>query len=379
MPCLNESESLEICVKKALAFINSNSIKGEVLVADNGSTDGSPEIAERCGARVIKVPVKGYGAALRAGTRAASGKFVIMGDADDSYNFLELYPFICELRKGADLVIGNRFRGGIAKGAMPPLHRYFGNPILSFLGRLFFFSKIGDFHCGLRGYKRDSILSLELHTTGMEYASEMIVRATIENLKIVEVPTTLDKDKRSRPPHLRSWQDGWRHLKFMLMYSPGWIFLYPGAVLFFAGISGIIILSLGEVQIRSTILSFNTMLYMAVAAIIGYNLVLFSVLTRVYGIENGFLSARKIKTFRKITTEKCVVCGLVSALTGFVLALFEFIHWNKIGFGMLDITLIMRITIPALVLMVIGIYTFCAGFIIGFLRIKKHEEYNNAA
>ena len=219
MPCLNEEETLAVCIRKAKTFLEENNIDGEVLISDNGSTDGSAEIAVKEGAKVVSAPVQGYGSALIKGSEEAKGKYVIMGDCDDSYDFLNLMPFLEKLREGYDLVIGNRFAGGIEKGAMPWSHRYLGNPFLSFVGRKRFHSKVRDFHCGLRGYNRESIQSLGLQTTGMEYASEMIVKAELQGLKVTEVPTTLKKDGRSRPPHLRSMRDGWRHLKFLLTFK----------------------------------------------------------------------------------------------------------------------------------------------------------------
>ena len=231
MPCLNEAETVATCVRKAVKFIADSGISGEVVVADNGSTDGSQQLAEDAGARVVDIQDKGYGNALMGGILAARGEYVIMGDADDSYDFTNLMPFIEELRKGSDLVMGNRFKGGIEPGAMPPLHKYLGNPVLSFVGRLFFRSKIGDFHCGLRGFRKDSAIALGLQATGMEFASEMVVKATLAKQKITEVPTTLRKDGRSRPPHLRSWRDGWRHLRFLLLFSPRWLFFVPGIVI----------------------------------------------------------------------------------------------------------------------------------------------------
>src|ERR1700677_3068341 len=236
MPCLNEAETLATCVRKAIGFLTESGIDGEVLIADNGSTDGSQQLAEAGGARVVNITEKGYGNALMGGIVAARGKYVIMGDSDDSYDFTNLMPFVDELRKGADLVMGNRFKGGIAPGAMPPLHRYLGNPVLSFVGRVFFRSKIGDFHCGLRGFSRDAIMALNLQATGMEFASEMVVKATLARQHITEVPTTLAKDGRSRPPHLHTWRDGWRHLRFLLLFSPRWLFFVPGLALLIAGL-----------------------------------------------------------------------------------------------------------------------------------------------
>ncbi|HEY9721799.1 MAG TPA: glycosyltransferase family 2 protein, partial [Oscillatoriaceae cyanobacterium] len=236
MPCLNEAETLAICIQKAQAFLRESGVEGEVLIADNGSTDGSQAIASALGARVIHVPERGYGAALLEGIRQAYGRYVVMGDADDSYDFSSLGAFLVRLREGHQLVMGNRFQGGIAPGAMPPLHRYLGNPVLTGIGKLFFGSPCGDFHCGLRAFDRAAIEGLQLRTLGMEFASEMVVKATLHGLRIAEVPTRLAKDGRSRPPHLRSWRDGWRHLRFLLMYSPRWLFFYPGASLVLLGL-----------------------------------------------------------------------------------------------------------------------------------------------
>jgi glycosyltransferase involved in cell wall biosynthesis len=224
MPCLNEAETLAVCIRKAKIFMAVSGVVGEVLIADNGSTDGSQDIAKLEGARLIPIAARGYGAALQGGINAAMGKFVVMGDADDSYDFTALMPFLDNLRGGADIVMGNRFKGGIEKGAMPFLHRYLGNPVLSFLGRLFFKIKVGDFHCGLRGFNKERVLALNLRTTGMEFASELVVRSALAGYNIEEVPTTLKPDGRSRAPHLRTWRDGWRHLSFLLMYSPRWLF-----------------------------------------------------------------------------------------------------------------------------------------------------------
>ncbi|MBQ2406291.1 MAG: glycosyltransferase family 2 protein, partial [Lachnospiraceae bacterium] len=281
MPCLNEAETLEICIKKAQRFLEQNNVCGEVLVADNGSTDGSRKIAKRCGARLIYVEEKGYGAALIGGCNAAHGKYVIMGDADDSYDFEHLMPFLEKLREGYDLVMGNRFKGGIEPGAMPLLHKYLGNPVLSFVARLLFPSPVGDYHCGLRGYRKKAIQKIGLVTTGMEYASEMVVKATLYHLSIVEVPTTLKKDGRSRAPHLRSWSDGWRHMKFLLMHSPNWLFMYPGAILFVIGMTVMTILSFGTIKIGQVGLGIHTMMYAAVAMMIGYNLIMFSTFTKI--------------------------------------------------------------------------------------------------
>src|SRR6201997_1332118 len=265
MPCLNEAETVATCVRKAVRFIADSGISGEVLVADNGSTDGSRQLAEDAGARVVPIPERGYGNALMGGIIAARGEYVIMGDADDSYDFTNLMPFVTELRKGYDLVMGNRFKGGIAPGAMPPLHKYLGNPVLSFIGRLFFPSAIGDFHCGLRGFNRESALQLNLQATGMEFASEMVVKATLWGRDISEVPATLKKDGRSRPPHLRSWRDGWRHLRFLLLFSPRWLFLLPGVLLFVFGIAAGAMVAAGPVTIGSFTFDVDTLVVASAA------------------------------------------------------------------------------------------------------------------
>lgn len=372
MPCLNEAETLEICIHKAQTFLNESGVNGEIVVADNGSTDGSREIAERCGARVVPVKERGYGAALIGGCEAALGKFVIMGDADDSYDFLHLMPFVEKLREGYDLVMGNRFKGGIEPGAMPPLHRYLGNPVLSFIARLFYPSKIGDYHCGLRGYNRESILKLGLVTTGMEYASEMVVKATLNHLKIAEVPTTLKKDGRSHAPHLRSWSDGWRHLKFLLMHSPNWLFMYPGAILFVIGLVLTIVLSIGNVQIGSVGLGVHTLMYAAAAMIVGFNLVMFSLFTRSYANVTGFIptESKLDKWLEETSTEKGVVIGLIMFLIGIVVTIAAFVIWGKTGFGELSPEKMMRITIPAMILIVVGIEVIFGSFFIGILHIK---------
>lgn len=372
MPCLNEAETLEVCIQKAKTFLETSGISGEILIADNGSTDGSVEIAKKCGARVEHVTVKGYGAALIGGCHAAKGKYVIMGDADDSYDFLNLMPFVEKLREGYELVMGNRFQGGIAKGAMPPLHRYLGNPVLSFIGRLFFPSSIGDFHCGLRGYEREAILKLNLHTTGMEYASEMVVKATMYDLKMTEVPTTLSPDGRSRAPHLRSFRDGWRHLKFLLLHSPNWLFLYPGMFFSILGFLITVILMFGPVRIGHVTFDIHTMLYGAAMVMIGTNMIFFSLFTRIYAIRTNFIPIKEPVSAKlaKLTTEKGAVAGLLLTLAGVIMTVAAFVIWKNTSFGNLNPQEMMRMTIPALTLMVVGIETIFASFFIGILNIK---------
>lgn len=373
MPCLNEAETLEVCIKKAKGFLEKHDINGEVLIADNGSTDGSQEIAKKNGARVVNINEKGYGSALRGGCNNAYGKYVIMGDADDSYDFTNLMPFVEKLREGYDLVMGNRFKGGIAKGAMPPLHRYLGNPVLSFIGRLFYPSAIGDFHCGLRGYNRKAIQSLELQTTGMEYASEMVVQATLHKLKVAEVPTTLSPDGRSRPPHLRSWHDGWRHLKFLMMYSPNWTFLYPGIILALLGLIVMGIIEFGQFKVGTVIFSINTMLYASVAFVVGFNAILFSLYSKAYAMNSKFIptSSKTIDFFEKFTLEKGVVSGVVLTIIGMAISIIAFIIWGNNSFGNLIPETIMKITIPAGMLIIVGIEFVFASFFLGILNIKK--------
>ena len=372
MPCLNEAETLEVCINKAKTFLKNSGVVGEVLIADNGSTDGSVEIAKKCGARVEHVPVKGYGAALIGGCKAAKGKYVIMGDADDSYDFLKLMPFVEKLREGYELVMGNRFRGGIAKGAMPPLHRYLGNPVLSFIGRLFFPSEIGDFHCGLRGYEREAMLKLDLHTTGMEYASEMVVKATMYGLKMTEVPTTLSPDGRSRAPHLRSFRDGWRHLKFLLLHSPNWLFLYPGMVFCVLGLIMTAALMFGPVQIGGVVFDIHTMLYGSAMIMIGTNMIFFSLFTRIYAIRTNFIPTKESVATKlaNVTTEKGAVAGVLLTLAGIAMTIAAFVIWKDTSFGNLNPQEMMRMTIPALTLMVVGIEMIFASFFIGILNIK---------
>ena len=299
MPCLNEAETIEICVRKAKSWLDASGVSGEVLIADNGSRDGSQALAEACGARVIAVPEKGYGAALMGGIRGARGKYVIMGDADDSYDFSRLDAFVDQLQDGADLVMGNRFKGGIAKGAMPPLHYWLGNPVLSFIGRLLFNIPVGDFHCGLRGFNRASILALGLKSPGMEFASEMVVKASLAQLTMTEVPTTLKPDGRSRPPHLKTWRDGWRHLRFLLLHSPKWVFIYPGLLLLALGIFTSILLSHGAVDITPAVqIDIHTLVVACFLVVIGTQLVMFGALARRYAMIEGVLP--DASSFKKI-------------------------------------------------------------------------------
>lgn len=372
MPCLNEAETLETCIRKAQGYLSASGVDGEVLVADNGSTDGSREIAERCGARVADVPEKGYGAALIGGCEAARGKYVIMGDADDSYDFTDLDPFLEKLREGYQLVMGNRFKGGIEPGAMPPLHRYLGNPVLSFIGRLFYPSSIGDFHCGLRGYDREAILGLGLRTTGMEYASEMVVKATLYKLRITEVPTTLKKDGRSHPPHLRSFRDGWRHLKFLLMHSPDWLFLYPGIALTALGLVMMALLAAGPAYINGIALDVHTMLYGSAFTITGSSVIQFALFTKAYARTSGFIPVKENKK-KRLTPDRAILFGALLLLAGLAATIAAFTAWRGARFGDLDPQRVMRLTIPAVTAMAVGTQSMFGGFFIGILEIPHKK------
>lgn len=375
MPCLNEAETIAICIKKAQMFLLSNHVDGEVLISDNGSTDDSVQIAESLGARVIHAETKGYGSALIEGCNHAKGKYVIMGDADDSYDFEHLAPFLQKLREGYDLVMGNRFKGGIAPGAMPWSHRYIGNPVLSFIGRRFFHSDIRDFHCGLRGYNRERMLSLNLHTTGMEYASEMVVMSELAKYKICEVPTTLKKDGRSRPPHLRSFRDGWRHLKFLLMYCPKRLFLYPGAILFFLGLIGGITLTIGQFALGDVVFSIHTLLYCMMAIILGANTIFFYAFTKLYAQKSHFIPHDPaLDKIMKIGEDKGMVIGFLVALTGLILSVVAFNIWRSSAFSVMQPEMLMRIVLPAATMIEVGVETMFACFFMGILKIEWREN-----
>jgi len=373
MPCLNEAETLGTCISKAKVSIKSLGLKGEVLIADNGSTDGSQDIARGLGARVVNVERKGYGNAIMRGIATAHGKYVIMGDSDDSYDFSTLGPFVEKLREGYDLVMGNRFLGGIQPGAMPPLHRYMGNPVLTTIGRLFFKSSSGDFHCGLRGFKRKTILDLDLRTTGMEFASEMVVKASLHDLRITEVPTTLQPDGRTRPPHLRSWSDGWRHLRFLLLYSPRWLFLYPGILLIAFGLIAGTLLLQGPVFVGSIAFDAQTLLYAAAAVILGFQAVAFSVFTKVFAISEGLLPEDPKLTFSqiKVNLEKGLIVGTSLILTGLVCSAYSVWTWGRHSFGVLDPAQTLRIIVPAITALIIGVQIVFSSFFLSILGLRR--------
>jgi glycosyltransferase involved in cell wall biosynthesis len=375
MPCLDEAETLAVCIEKAQRFLAENNVVGEVLIADNGSTDGSQKIATDLGARVVPVAARGYGAALIGGIAAAKGKFVAMGDADDSYDFLSLMPFLVKLRAGADLVMGNRFTGGIGPGAMPPLHRYLGNPVLSFLGRLFYNIKIGDFHCGLRAFSRDAILSLNLNTPGMEFASEMVVKASLQDLRIEDVPTKLVKDGRSRPPHLRSWRDGWRHLKFLLIFAPNWLFMIPGLILMALGLLGLGLLVPGDAQLGAITLGVHSLLYSAAFVLMGVQIVSFAYLARLFGIREGFWpqSARMKTASALINVESGSLVGLALLICGGVTAFLAVSQWAGANYGAMKVESLMRLAIPSFLMASVGLQCVFTSFFAGLLGQPRHQ------
>jgi hypothetical protein len=371
IPCLNEAETIGICVAKAAAFLLNARIPGEVLVADNGSTDGSQTIAKGAGARVIHVETRGYGAALAAGISAAAGTYVIMADADDSYDLCNVRPFFDELSAGADLVMGNRFRGGIEKGAMPWLHRYFGNPILSALGRLLFTSRISDFHCGLRGFRRSSVVSLKLSATGMEYASEMVVRASLAGMNIVEVPTVLRKDGRSRAPHLRTWRDGWRHLRFLLLHSPRWTFAYPGMALITIGAAGVALLAPGPIHLtRNISLDVHTFIVACITVLIGTQSLTFGLIMRRYAERTGLLpkSFHHQKLLDEINLETFLQIALVLFLAGVGGIVWSVYTWSLTGFGELAHN-VLRLMIASTCGVATALQLVFSAFLLGMLDL----------
>ena len=371
MPCLNEVRTLPVCIDKAMAFLRRSGVQGEVVVSDNGSTDGSQEVARRHGARVVHAPVRGYGAALLAGIEAAQGRYVVMGDSDDSYDFSALDGFLERLRNGAQLVMGNRFAGGIADGAMPALHRYLGNPVLSFIGRLFFRTRIRDFHCGMRGFVRDDVRRLRLVTPGMEFASEMVAKAALAGLRIEEVPTTLRPDGRGRAPHLNTWRDGWRHLRFLLLFCPRWLFLYPGLLMIALGLAGFLVLVSGPLSFQKFGLDIHTLLFMAGASILGVQLVQLALLTRWVGVIAGVVPApRWLERVQPlVSVEAGIFAGALLFLAGFAIAALLVADWRASGFGPLDPRASMRHAVPAITLMILGMQAAAGSMFAGALQL----------
>ncbi len=373
MPCLNEALTVETCIRKARAYLERRGIAGEVLVADNGSTDGSQEIARASGARVVQIKNKGYGAALIGGIEAANGRFVIMADADNSYDFADLDGFIELLRRGCKLVIGNRFDGGIKPGAMPLLNRYLGNPVLSFLGRRLFSSPVGDFHCGMRGFERQAILELQLRASGMEFASEMVVKASLAHLDTAEVPTTLSPDGRQRAPHLRPWRDGWRHLRFMLLRSPQWLFLYPGLGLAVFGLIGAAVLMVAPLHVLGIFtLDINALLYFSIAAIVGVQIIYFGLFAIAIARKMQLRIARGLpeRALRLASLKLAIAIGMCMVITGLGGALYAILEWGHSYFGALVPSEMMRITIPSVTTLAIGTQIVFGGFLLGFIEIE---------
>ncbi len=377
MPCLNEAETLAVCIAKARGFLERSGIAGEVLIADNGSTDGSQDIARAAGARVVDIAQKGYGAALMGGIDAARGKYVIMGDADDSYDFVNLDGFVARLREGFALVMGNRFRGGIEPGAMPWHHKYIGNPVLSFLGKLFFRTEASDFHCGLRGFDRQRIIDLGLRTTGMEFASEMLVKATLNGLPVAEVPTTLKPDGRSRAPHLRSFRDGWRHLRFLLLFSPRWLFLYPGLILLAVGLFLGALLIRGPVPVSDTLtLDVNTFLFAAICIILGLQGVSFALIGRRFASNYGFIppSQKFDMMLESLTLERVLAIAAVLVVIGIGALLWAVFSWATVDFGNLSDSAVTRFMIVAMTMLVAGLQLAMTAFMGSMINIPLAER-----
>jgi glycosyltransferase involved in cell wall biosynthesis len=373
MPCLDEALTVETCVQKARAYLTKRHIVGEILVADNGSTDGSQSLAEAAGARVVAIKDKGYGAALLGGIEAAKGRFVIMADADDSYDFTDLDGFVDELRRGFKLVVGNRFQGGIMPGAMPVLNRYLGNPVLSFIGRTLFSSPVGDFHCGIRGFDRQAILDLDLRASGMEFASEMVVKASLAQFEIAEVPTTLSPDGRQRAPHLRPWRDGWRHLRFMLLRSPQWLFLYPGMFLMTLGLVGAAMLVAGPVRIPGIFtLDINALLYASIAAIVGVQITFFGLFALAFARKMELRIARGFPEWllTLASLDAAIPVGIFLVAVGLGGATYAIFQWGQQSFGALVPSDVMRITIPSVATLAIGMQIVFGGFLLGFIEIE---------
>jgi len=373
IPCLNEAATIGACVEAAVGSMHELGVEGEVVVADNGSTDGSQAIARERGARVVDVPQRGYGSALAAGIEAARGTYVIMGDADGTYDFSRLDGFVERLRAGDDLVLGNRFSGGIERGAMPFLHKYLGNPALTLIARRLFKSPAGDIYCGLRGFRREAVRELDLRSTGMEFAIEMVVKSSIHGLRIAEVPTTLSPDARDRQAHLRTWRDGWRSLRFLLLYSPSWLFLYPGLAAMLAGTVATLLLALRARTIGGVTFDVHTLLYAAITVVIGYQAVIFFAGARLFAIAEGLLPTSRTweRLFRVVTLETGILVGFVLLALGLAGSVYEVVHWSNRSFGPLAYASTLRLVIPAAVLIALGSQTILASFFLSILGLRR--------
>lgn len=373
LPCLNEAQTLAACIAKAKCAIEKDQLNAEILIADNGSTDGSQEIAGAAGARVVPVATRGYGSALMAGIAAARGTFVIMADSDDSYDLANLMPFLEKLREGFDLVMGNRFKGGIAAGAMPWLHRYLGTPVLTMLARTFFHTPCWDVNCGMRGFRKEEVAKLGLRSLGMEFASEMLVKSTRFGLRIAEIPTCLFRDGRSTPPHLRTWRDGWRHLRFMLLYSPRWLFLYPGVLLMLLGVFLTAWLLPGPKAFGAAKLDVNTLAYAGMFIFIGYQAITFAVFTKVFAITEGLLPQddRFNRIFRYVTLETGLVVGGFFMVLGLVVSIVAVEYWKRMGFGPVDPAKTLRLVTPGVVCLTLGFQTILSSFFLSILGMAR--------
>ncbi len=376
MPCLDEAETLETCIRKAKDCINEHNLKAEIIVADNGSRDGSQQIAEANGAKVINVKTRGYGAALAEGINAARGRYIVIGDADDSYDFRGIFPFVEKLREDYDLVIGCRLPSGggsIMPGAMPLKHRLLGNPVLSFIGRLFFHSPVTDFHCGLRSFTKKAFEEMDLRTTGMEFASEMVIKASLLKMHITEIPITLYKDGRSRPPHLRSWRDGWRHLRFMFMYSPKWLFLLPGFLLLLSGTVAFLTLMKAPLTVGNITFDTNTLLVSAMAILVGFQLIAFYFFTKTFAITENLLPEDHLlkRLFTVINLEMGIVTGLSLSVGGIIFLVLSLISWREAGFGALSYPESLRKVIPAVTLIILGVQIIFSSFFMSILGLRR--------
>src|SRR4029077_4232180 len=377
MPCLNESRTLAGCIKKAQLFLEDHGIAGEVIVADNGSTDGSIEIAQNMRAKVVTVRTRGYGAALATGIETAKGKYVIMGDSDESYDFSSLSPFVEKLRAGYDLVMGNRFKGSIAASAMPVLHRYFGNPFLTAIGRLFFSCKeCGDFYCGLRGFRKDAVQKLELQSRGMEFALEMVVKARLHNLRITEVPITLSPDGRGRPPHLRWYRDGWRSLRFYLLVSPRWFFAIPGVILLLCGVIVSSALLPSPISVMSIRFDYHTLMYSTSAIVLGYQSILLFIFAKLLAVESGLHPSPNKFWFlqQRGTLEWCIAIGVTLIVIGIVLGIIAARQWSLTNFGNLQPALTIRLVICSVLFLLLGGQTLMAGFYFGLMNLVAERR-----
>jgi glycosyltransferase involved in cell wall biosynthesis len=370
MPCLNEEATIQVCVEKAFRAINSMEISAEVLVADNGSTDQSVLIAEKAGARVVRVENSGYGAAIAGGVAESKGKFILMGDADDSYNFLEIEAFVKAWKNGAEFVMGNRFRGGIEPGAMPFLHRWLGNPVLSYIGRLFFSSSFGDFHCGMRGFTREAFDKMELISPGMEFASEMVVKASLLGISSAEVPVHLYKDGRGGPSHLNTWSDGWRHLRFLMLFSPRWVFFYPGLFFVFLGLMFSSLLIRSVLPFQSLKLDISTLLYANGLGLIGFQLISIYLLSQAFARREGLImqSGISLDWFR---LERGLITGLLLIIGGLFLSVSALLYWQDCNYGPLNPQIVLRKVIPAVSLFLLGFQVLGFSFFMSFLQIGK--------